>query len=573
MTPTTLSPDQPVWTALTAGEAADLLGVDPAYGLRSDEVASRRSRFGSNRLAEPPVRPRWKKFLDQFRSSIVLILVVAAVIAGAVGDLKDTVVIAVVLVINAVLGFVQEAKAETALATLKEMLVAVVRVRRDGRLVELATDELVPGDIVFLEPGDRVPADGRLLVAAGLSIDEAALTGESAPVDKWIDPIAAEPGVDLSLGDRANLAYLNTTVTKGRGELLVTATGMATEMGKVAGLLAEADPGPTPLERQLDQLTTRLAIIACAAVALVFVLEVAQGVGVGDAALGAVALAVAAIPEGLPAVVTVTLAVGVSQMAKHNAIVRRLHSVETLGSTTVICSDKTGTLTLNQMTAREVVRGGQRVTVEGTGYGTDGALHGPDGSAAPPLGLAGDAAALCSDASVRHGELVGDPTEGALVVLAAKGGVDVEARRRQWPRIGEVPFDSASKYMATFHREGDEVVCLVKGAPDRLLARCHSTAEADGGASVLDDPARARAAGRERPARFRRAARPGPGLASPPGLVGHDRPRRHRRVTRPAGGRTDPRGVGRHRGPAARRGPRRHRPLPRGRHRREDDHR
>ena len=490
MTPATLTPDPPMWTSLTTSDAVEQLGVDPEQGLGAAEVVARRTVYGPNRLAEPPVRPRWKKFVDQFRSGIVLILVVAAVIAGAVGDLKDTVVIAVVLVINAVLGFVQEAKAETALASLKEMLVAVVRVRRDGQLVEVPTDDLVPGDIVALEPGDRIPADGRLLVAAGLSIDEAALTGESAPVDKWTEPILAEPGVDLALGDRANLAYLNTTVTKGRGELVVTATGMATEMGKVAGLLAEADPGPTPLERQLNQLTARLAMIACAAVALVFALEVSQGVGFGDAALGAVALAVAAIPEGLPAVVTVTLAVGVSQMAKHNAIVRRLHSVETLGSTTVICTDKTGTLTLNQMTAREVVRGGQRIVVDGLGYGSEGGLHLLDGSPSPALGLAREVAALCSDTSVRDGELVGDPTEGALVVLAEKAGLDAEARRRQWPRIGEVPFDSAVKYMATFHPVGDEVVGLVKGAPDRLLPMCRSVATADGAVTALDDGSR-----------------------------------------------------------------------------------
>jgi len=480
MIPSTISPNPPQWSALSAVECAARVGVDPRVGLSGPDVVARRLRHGSNRLAEPPVRPRWKKFADQFRSGIVLILVAAAVIAGAVGDVKDSVVIAIVLVINAILGFVQEAKAETALATLKEMLVAVVRVRRDGQLIEIAADDLVPGDVVALEPGDLVPADGRLLVAVGLSVDESALTGESAPVDKWTDPITPEPGVDLSLGDRANLAYSNTTVTKGRGELLVTDTGMATEMGKVAELLAEADPGPTPLEKQLNQLTTRLAMIACAAVGLVFGLEVSHGTGVGDAAVGAVALAVAAIPEGLPAVVTVTLAVGVSQMAKRNAIVRRLHSVETLGSTTVICSDKTGTLTLNQMTAREVVRGAQRITVDGIGYGFAGELRGADGTINPSLGLAPEVAALCNDAAVRNGELVGDPTEGALVVLAAKAGLDVEARRREWPRIGEVPFDSAAKYMATFHRVGDDVVCLVKGAPDRLVDRC-----------LLDDSARA----------------------------------------------------------------------------------
>ena len=490
-----LAGDAPRWTALEVEQVAAELGVDPSVGLTAAEVEVRRLEHGPNRLADTPSRPEWKKFLDQFRSGIVAILAAAAVLAGAVGDVKDTVVIAVVLVLNAILGYFQEAKAETAMAALERMLVATVRVRRDGRLQEVPIDDLVPGDVVLLEPGDRVPADGRLTVAAGLSIDESALTGESVPVDKWTDPIHAEPGVDLSIGDRANLAYLNTTVTRGRAELLVTETGMATEMGKVAELLAAADPGPTPLEQQLDGLTTRLAIIAVGAVALVFVLQLVQGVGFADAMLGAVALAVAAIPEGLPAVVTVTLAVGVSQMAKRNAIVKRLHSVETLGSTTVICSDKTGTLTLNQMTAQQVSIGDLRLAVSGSGYGTEGTLSTSDGPVdprdRPDVLRALEVGALCNDAAVREGELVGDPTEGALVVLAAKGGLDVERRRDELARIGEVPFDSATKFMATFHADGDDVVCFVKGAPDRLLARCSDAADGRGGAAAIDEAGRA----------------------------------------------------------------------------------
>ena len=494
------TPAPAAFAALTVEQAADALGVDPASGLPTAEVDRRRARYGPNRLAETEPRPRWKKFLDQFRSGIVAILAVAAVIAGAVGDVKDTVVIAVVLVVNAILGYLQEAKAETAMAALERMLIATVRVRRDGDLVQLPIDELVPGDVVLLEPGDRVPADGRLLVAAGLSIDESALTGESVPVDKGTDLIDAGGDADLASGDRANLAYLNTTVTRGRAELLVTGTGMNTEMGKVAGLLAEADPGPTPLEKQLDGLTTRLAIIAGGAVALVFVLQLVSGVALGEAALGAVALAVAAIPEGLPAVVTVTLAVGVNQMAKRNAIVKRLHSVETLGSTTVICSDKTGTLTLNQMTARELVRGDLRIAIDGLGYGTEGSLSAPGGRDLGDVGSALRDAALCSDAEVRDATLVGDPTEGALVVMAAKGGVDVAARRAELPRVGEVPFDSAAKYMATFHRDGDDVLCVVKGAIDRLLERCTGESLGDGPADapervrLLDDEARRRLA-------------------------------------------------------------------------------
>ena len=478
----------PIWTALTVADAVVVMQVDPAVGLSAAEVDRRRARYGSNRLDEKVERPNWKKFLDQFRHGIVVILAVAAVVAGAVGDLKDSLVIAVVLLINAVLGYVQEGKAASAMAALERMLVATVRVRRGGHLEEVPIDEIVPGDIVLLEPGDRVPADGRLLVAAGLSIDESALTGESVPVDKWTEALVAVPGVDLALGDRANLAYLNSTVTRGRAELLVTGTGMRTEMGKVADLLADADPGPTPLEQQLDALSSRLAMIAGIAVGLVFVLQLAQGVGLSDALLGAVALAVAAIPEGLPAVVTVTLAIGVSQMARRNAIVKRLHSVETLGSTTVICSDKTGTLTLNQMTAREIVRGEARVAVAGLGYGTEGSLSRVGDGAMPDLESALLGAALCSDAVVRDGELVGDPTEGALVVLAAKGGVDVVAARAALPRIGEVPFDSAAKYMATFHVEGGSILCVAKGAPDRLIDLCGGCVTATGAVERLDDP-------------------------------------------------------------------------------------
>ena len=402
--PDPTAPTATQWARLDVERVTATLGVDSAVGLSVDEVERRRGVYGPNKLAETPTRPEWKKFLDQFRSGIVAILAAAAVLAGAVGDLKDTVVIAVVLVLNAILGYLQEAKAETAMAALERMLVATVRVRRDGRLEQVPIDELVPGDVVLLEPGDRVPADGRLTVAAGLSIDESALTGESVPVDKWTDAISVRADVDLSIGDRANLAYLNTTVTKGRAELVVTETGMRTEMGKVAELLAAADPGPTPLEVQLDGLTRRLAVIAVVAVGLVFVLQMVQGAAFADAMLGAVALAVAAIPEGLPAVVTVTLAVGVSQMAKRNAIVKRLHSVETLGSTTVICSDKTGTLTLNQMTAQQLSIGDLRIEIAGSGYGPDGAMTTADGEVLSGLdGRPGLAAAVEGRALQRRG--------------------------------------------------------------------------------------------------------------------------------------------------------------------------
>ena len=487
----------PEWHVLTADETTTQLEVDPAAGLTSAEVADRTARYGPNRLAETPSRPRWKLFLDQFRSGIVVLLAGAAVLAAAFGDLKDPIVIAVVLLINAVLGYTQEAKASNALAALEEMLVSRVRVRRDGAVREVVTDDLVPGDVVLLEAGDRVPADGRILMAANLSVDESALTGESVAVEK--DGSVA-PGPEVPLGDRVGSLYMNTTVTRGRSEMVVTATGMATEMGKVADLLNAAEVGDTPLQRQLDGLTKRLAAIALVAVGLVFVLQMVQGETFGDAALGAVALAVAAIPEGLPAVVTVTLAVGISQMAKRDAIVKRLHSVETLGSTTTICSDKTGTLTLNQMTAREVVRGGRSWAVTGEGYRLEGSFLDADEREVDPAELRSTLvpAALCADAVVRtddvgEPEVVGDPTEVALVVVAAKTGIDVDALRTERPRLGEVPFDSATKFMATFHRAEDDddvVVVYVKGAPDVVLDRSTSFLDGDGSTRALDEESR-----------------------------------------------------------------------------------
>ncbi len=444
---------------LSIPESLDRQDVDLATGLDDQQVELRRIHHGPNRLDAAPTRPNWLKFVDQFRSGIVYILIGAAVLAGLVGDIKDPIVIAIVLLVNAVLGYVQEAKAESAMAALEEMLVTQVRVRRDRRKREIPADELVPGDIVLLEAGDRVPADGRLVLAANLSIDESALTGESVPVDKRTDVLETVEE-SLPLGEQHNVAFMNTTIVRGRGELLVTATGMDTEMGKVAELLSTADPGPTPLQRQLDSLSKMLAFIAVVAVAAVFALQMVQGATFADAALGAVALAVAAIPEGLPAVVTVTLAVGVGRMAKRNAIVKRLHSVETLGSTSVICSDKTGTLTLNRMTVREVV--GNR-----------------------SLGLLGGS--LANDAGLDgSGGYVGDPTEGAIVVAATDDGIDVDAERARRPRLGEVPFDSVTKFMATFHRDGDDVVVYAKGASDVLLARCIASNDADGRVTAID---------------------------------------------------------------------------------------
>jgi P-type Ca2+ transporter type 2C len=467
--------------------AADVLahlGVDPSRGLDADEVARRRERFGPNELDESPRDPAWKRFLHQFTDLLILILLAAAVVSFVVsGELKTPIVVLVVVLLNAVIGFIQENRAEASLEALRRMLVVEVRVRRDGTMRTVPAAELVPGDVVAVEAGDRIPADGRLLQAVQLEVEEAALTGESLPVAKSPTPV---DGDDLPVADRTSMVHMQTTVTRGRGEFVVTTTGMDTEIGRIAGLLRETPTDKTPLQRQLDQLAHSLAVLAGVIVGLVFAIGLVRGEDASDLLLTAVALAVASIPEGLPAVTAVTLAIGVSKMAKEHAIVKRLASVETLGSTTVICSDKTGTLTLNQMTAEELLVAGRRLVVSGGGYSPRGAIDAPDDL---PVDLEQVLVpmALCSDATVRHDpddglwRLVGDPTDGALVVLAAKGGVEASRWRAEHPRVGEVPFDSAHKLMATVHAGDDGQLRLyAKGAPDAILERTTSVLGPDG---------------------------------------------------------------------------------------------
>ena len=473
----------PPWHALPATDAAHALAVDPAAGLCTASVAERLARHGENRLAEAVARPLWRKFLDQFRNFLVIVLVLAAALAWAIGDVKDAAVILIVVLFNAGLGFWQEHRAERTLAALKEMLAARARVRRDGRVSEVDASQLVPGDIVLLEAGDRVPADGRLLVAHNLEAEEAALTGESHAVGK---SVATLDGGDLPLGDRLNLLFMNTVLTRGRAELLITETGMSSEMGKLAGMIANTPEGETPLQRQLDTLGKKLAAIAGGVVTIIFLVDFFRGQPWTEAAMTAVALAVAAIPEGLPAVVTVTLAVGMWRMAKNRAILKKLSAVETLGSTTVICSDKTGTLTLNQMTARAGWFAGHAFSVSGEGYRAEGSLQARADIDLQPLLLP---MALCTDSRVRDGQLIGDPTEGALWVLAQKGGLAPEAEQQGRPRLAEIPFDSAHKFMATFHQAGETVDMLVKGAPDVLVARAARWLTANG-EQALDEASR-----------------------------------------------------------------------------------
>jgi Ca2+-transporting ATPase len=398
------------------------------------------------------------------------------------GDVGTSVVLAGLTVFNAVIGLRQEAKAEESVQALAQMMKTIARVRRDGQALEIDAEELVPGDVVLMEAGNRVPADGRICVAATLEIEEAALTGESLPVGKSTEPV---PGEEVALGDRICMAYMNTSVTRGRGEMVVTGTGMGTEIGHIANLLATTEADKTPLQKQLDGLSKIIATIAGIALVLVVILGLVRGESFDTLFITGVALAVAAIPTGLPAVVTALLSIGTRELARRNAIVKRLPAVETLGSTSVICSDKTGTLTLNKMTARELAIPGQhRFTVTGEGYSTQGEIKHVGG-----LNIDLDPyllpMILCADAVLDGDSLIGDPTEGALIVLAAKGGLDTTETRASYPRIAEVPFDADYKFMATFHHmtgaDGNSVVrCYVKGAPDVLIARGGSYRDPDG---------------------------------------------------------------------------------------------
>ena len=360
-------------TAIDAVEVARNLDVDPAQGLTAGEAASRLASHGPNRLAAGKKEPGWRAFVRQYEDFMQVVLLVAAFVNQVVtGEAGTTVVLAGLTVFNAVIGLRQESKAEESVKALAQMMKTIARVRRDGQAVEIDAGELVPGDVVLVEAGNLVPADGRVCLAATLEIEEAALTGESLPVGKSTDPV---PGDDVPLGDRTCMAYMNTSVTRGRGELIITATGMDTEIGHIADMLANTETSKTPLQKQLDALSKIIASIAAAALVVVVLLGLARGESFDTLFVTGVALAVAAIPTGLPAVVTALLSMGTREIAKRNAIVKRLPAVETLGSTSAICSDKTGTLTLNKMTARELVIPGQnRYTVSGEGYSTAGEI-------------------------------------------------------------------------------------------------------------------------------------------------------------------------------------------------------
>jgi P-type Ca2+ transporter type 2C len=491
--PLKTSDQEPTWHLLSVAEALEAEDVVAQTGLSSEEVASRRAMHGPNQLSAAKAEPRWRAFLRQYRDPMQIVLLVAGAICLFLpGQLAAGILLLALTVFNAALGLNQEGKAEASVAALQKMLVLKVRVRRGGEMVELDAAELVPGDIVLLEAGDIVPADGRLVGAASLEIDESALTGESTPVGK---STAAVRGADIPLGDRTCMAYMNTSVTRGSAQLLVTTTGMATEVGRISGMLQSESEMATPLTRQLDRLTKEILVIAGAALIVSIGLGLIRGNKFSTLFLTAVAFAVSAIPTGLPAVVTAILARGTSTLAGEGAIMKRLRSVETLGSTTAINSDKTGTLTLNQMTAVRMAIVGRQYRIEGTGYAPVGQITRAGGDEAP-LGPFLEPMVLASDAVVHDGQLVGDPTEGAMVVLAAKGGLDAEETRHAFPRIAEVPFDAAYKLMASFHNAVDKsgrpvVRCYIKGAPDQLLERATTLLD-PGGAELPVESARER---------------------------------------------------------------------------------
>jgi Ca2+-transporting ATPase len=469
---------QPVWHTLSVEEALLVQVTDATTGLSQAVAADRQKRYGLNELTEKPPRPVWYLLLSQFKSFLILVLIFAAVVSAIIGDLTDGAVILVVVTINALLGFYQEFQAEKTLAALKNMLGLQAAVRRDGHTVQLPVDQLVPGDIVILEPGDKIPADGRIISCHTLEVDESALTGESVPVAKHNQAFELE---SIPLAERSNMLYMNNAVTRGRAEMLVTATGMDTEIGKLADLLAETKERDTPLQIQLDSLGKRLALIALGIITILFMTALWRGEPLIQTAFTAIALAVAAIPEGLPAVVTVTLALGMHRMARQRAIVKRLAAVETLGCTTVICTDKTGTLTVNQMTARSIFFKGRSYKVSGEGYGLAGKiLPISGGNTTDDLADFLQPLALCNNSHFQGKRAVGDPMERALLVLAAKGGIDKEQALSQLPRIAEIPFNAEHKFMATFHRQGDQIKIFIKGAPEVLLKMCHSVVDNNG---------------------------------------------------------------------------------------------
>ncbi len=474
----------PAWHTLPVAEAGERLRSSPR-GLTAEEARRRLAEFGPNELQEAHRVSPWALLLEQFKNVLIIILLIATALSALLGHAVESAVITVIVLFAVLLGFVQEYRAERAIEALRQMAAPGAKLLRDGQEVEVAARDVVPGDVLLLRTGDRVAADARLIEVVNLQVQEAALTGESVPVEKRTEALA---NADLAIGDRRNIVYAGTAATYGRGRALVVATGMATEFGRIARLLETVETGRTPLQLNLDKLGQHLARAAFAIVALIVVLGLVRGQPFVEMLVFGIALAVAVVPEALPAVVTISLALGVQKLVKRRALMRRLPAVETLGSTSVICSDKTGTLTKDEMTARKLYVAGHLLDVSGAGYrphgefSFEGARVELSAEHAHPLRRPVHellhAAALASDAQIVKGEqegswaIRGDPTEGALVVAAAKAGLHKPELDQRFPRRHEIPFASETKRMTTLHEAADGVVAYAKGAPEVIVDTC-----------------------------------------------------------------------------------------------------
>ncbi len=473
-------------------ESLKNLSSNSTVGLSEAEVTRRQTTYGKNSLPVAEGTNWWKLVLGQFQDLMVIILIVAAVISALLGDSKDVVVILAIVILNAIIGTYQEFQAEKALAALSAMQVPLVRVRRKGEVEQISAEDLVPGDIVLLNEGDRIPADGRILESINMQIDESALTGESVPVTKKTDALAV--GQTVTVGDRENMAFMGTAVTYGRGEMLVTQTGLKTELGNIAAMLLQVEQGITPLQRRLNDLSKTLAIGAGIIVVIVFIAGVLRGIPIQNMFLTSISLAVAAVPEGLPALITISLSLGAARMVRRHALIRRLPAVETLGSVTVICSDKTGTLTKNEMTATRIaIPGMDDISISGIGYTPQGKFIVQSGNndetvnvkLNQPVRRFVSAIAISTNAHVQESDregsfsIVGDTTEGALLVAAQKVGWTRQQLENDMPRVAELPFSSERKAMTTIHQvdsadakslfQNSSFIAITKGAPDQLL--------------------------------------------------------------------------------------------------------
>ncbi len=487
------------WHADSVEQVLKSFDLQIEEGLSEADAKRLLAQYGPNELRENPPTPFWKLVVDQFNNFIVILLIVASAISLLLGDVIEAAAIMAIVLLNAAFGIVQESRAEQSRAALKKLAATDALVLRGGRRLTVPSGELVPGDLVLLEAGNFMPADLRLVESVNLRIDEAALTGESVPVDKDSNLTLA---ADIGLGDRRNVAFMSTIATFGRGMGVVTGTGMQTKIGRIAELLQEVEEEETPLQRRLDRLGRTLGYVSLVIVGLVFVLGVIRGVDALEMFIIAVSLAIAAVPEGLPAVVTISLALGMREMIRRHALIRKLASVETLGSASIICSDKTGTLTQNEMTTVRIWIDGTYLTVTGDGYDPHGEIRSSsdeaDVAAEPAVQTALRIALLANDAVLEEDDsedsrwgyrMVGEPTEGALVVTAAKAGLWRQAVEAEYPRVAENPFDSARKMMSTLHtaKAGEQgVLAYVKGAPDLVLNHCSHIERKNGSMDVLD---------------------------------------------------------------------------------------